>query len=201
MRWFRVHVELIDDPKFIKLGHELRSGLLMTWCVAAANDGRLPPIEDIAIKFRMPEARAARLIDDLRRHGFIDDDEAGSAPHNWAGRQFKSDTDATAPSRSKRYRDRKRDGTVAVTRDDHRVGSVAVTPPRTDHNRTHSELRGVTGHALIEIIDEQALRAWDAYGRATAGKPYPRNKHGTWHHPTKWPPGHEVVHALTQVRR
>ncbi len=27
--------ELIDDPKFIKLGPDLRSGLLMTWCVAA----------------------------------------------------------------------------------------------------------------------------------------------------------------------
>jgi hypothetical protein len=69
MRWFRVYAELIDDPKFIKLAPDLRSGLLMTWCVAAANDGRLPPIEDLAIKFRMPEARAPKLIDDLRRHG------------------------------------------------------------------------------------------------------------------------------------
>ena len=53
MRWFRVYAELIDDPKFIKLG---------------------------------PELRAARLIDDLRRHGFIDEDEKGLAPHNWASR-------------------------------------------------------------------------------------------------------------------
>jgi hypothetical protein len=48
---------MIDDPKFIKLGPDLRSGLIMTWCVAAASEGRLPPIEDLAIKFRMPEAR------------------------------------------------------------------------------------------------------------------------------------------------
>jgi hypothetical protein len=192
MRWFRVHVELIDDPKFIKLGHELRSALLMTWCVAAANDGRLPPIEDIAIKFRMPEARTEKLIDDLRRHGFIDDDEAGSAPHNWAGRQFRSDTDATAPSRSKRYRDRKRDAHASVTRDGHHDGTVAVTPPRTDHTRTYSELGGVTGHALIEIVDEQALRAWDAYGRANTGKAFPRNKRGGWRFPSRWPPGHEA---------
>jgi hypothetical protein len=52
---------MIDDPKFIKLGPDLRSGLIMTWCVAAASEGRLPPIEDLAIKFRMPEARQCCL--------------------------------------------------------------------------------------------------------------------------------------------
>lgn len=30
MRWFRVYAELIDDPKFVKLSPDLRSGLLMT---------------------------------------------------------------------------------------------------------------------------------------------------------------------------
>jgi hypothetical protein len=166
MRWFRVYAELIDDPKFIKLGPELRSGLLMTWCVAAANDGRLPSIEDLAIKFRMPEARAARLIDDLRRHGFIDEDEKGLAPHNWASRQYKSDASA---ERTKRYRHRHRD--------------VTVTAP--DQNRTDNRTEAVT--ALVEVNDEAALAAWDDYGRATRGKAYPRNRWGGWRYPSKWP--------------
>jgi hypothetical protein len=188
-RWFRVYIELIDDPKFIKLGPELRSGLLMMWCVAAANDGRLPPIEDLAIKFRMPEARAGKLIDDLRRHGFVDDDETESAPHNWAGRQYKSDTDETAAERARRYRERKRDASGTVTRDADRDSGVPVTLPRTYQNQIRTEQPGVT---LMEVTDEQALRAWDAYGLATTGKAFPRNRRGGWCHPLKWPPGHEA---------
>ena len=179
MRWFRVYAELIDDPKFIKLGPELRSGLLMTWCVAASNDGRLPSIEDLAIKFRMPEARAARLIDDLRHHGFIDEDEQGLAPHNWAARQFKSDV---SNKRTKRYRERKRD--------------VTVTAP--DQNRTDNRTEAVT--ALVEVNDEAALAAWDAWGIATRGKGYPRNRWGSWRHPSKWPPGHEAEVRSLVVR-
>jgi hypothetical protein len=46
--------------------------------------------------------------------------------------------------------------------------------------------------ADIEVTDEQALAAWDAHGRATTGKPYPRNRRGGWCFPSKWPPGHEA---------
>ena len=45
---------------------------------------------------------------------------------------------------------------------------------------------------LIEVLDDRALAAWDAYGREAAGKPYPRNRRGGWRFPTKWPPGHEA---------
>jgi hypothetical protein len=45
---------------------------------------------------------------------------------------------------------------------------------------------------LVEVADEQALAAWDAYGRATTGKPYPRNRKGSWHFPTEYPPVHAV---------
>jgi hypothetical protein len=46
--------------------------------------------------------------------------------------------------------------------------------------------------ALIEVSDEAALAAWDAYGLATRAKAYPRNRRGGWCFPTKWPPGHEA---------
>jgi hypothetical protein len=32
--------------------------------------------------------------------------------------------------------------------------------------------------------------AWDAYGKARTGKPFPRDSKGGWRHPTQWPPGY-----------
>jgi hypothetical protein len=99
---------LVDDPKFIKLGPELRSGLIMTLCLAAANAGRLPSIEDMAIKFRLSEAKAQKLIDDLRDAGFIDEDESGlSTP--------QLGVTPGAAERMKRHRQRNRDVTGGVT--------------------------------------------------------------------------------------
>lgn len=34
------------------------------------------------------------------------------------------------------------------------------------------------------------LDAWDDFGRKTRGKTFPRNKHGGWRFPTRWPPGY-----------
>jgi len=34
--------------------------------------------------------------------------------------------------------------------------------------------------------------AWDAYGRQENGKPYPRDRKGGWHFPSKYPPGYEA---------
>ena len=118
--WFRVYSELVDDPKFIKLGPDLRSALLMMWCVAAGNNGRLPSLEDMAIKFRMSEDKTCKLLNELKKRGFIDDDETGSEPHNWKGRQYKSDV---STDRVKRFRERQR--------------NVSETPP--EQNRTESE--------------------------------------------------------------
>jgi hypothetical protein len=125
-RWFRVYAELIDDPKFIKLGPDLRNALLMMWCVASANDGRLPAIEDIAIKFRLSEVRTLKLLTELQHCGFIDDDGTGPAPHNWQGRQFLSDVSS---NRVKQFRERRRN--VSST--------VSETPPDTEQIQSRAE--------------------------------------------------------------
>lgn len=44
---------------------------------------------------------------------------------------------------------------------------------------------------LIEVLDQVALEAWDEYGKATRGRPYPRDRRGGWRHPSKYPPGYE----------
>lgn len=37
--------------------------------------------------------------------------------------------------------------------------------------------------------------AWDAYGKATRGRDYPRDRAGGWFFPTRWPPGYETTQA------
>lgn len=59
-----------------------------------------------------------------------------------------------------------------------------------EQTRTDNRTEAVT--ALVEVNDEAALAAWDAWGIATRGKGYPRNRWGGWRHPSKWPPGHEA---------
>ena len=122
---------------------------------------------DLAFTLRNTEDKVTALLDDLVEKGLLDvtgDDPQGRyTPHNWASRQYKSDVSA---ERTKRYRQRQRD--------------VTVTAPDLQ-NRTDNRTEAVT--ALIEVSDEAALAAWDAYGRATTGKAYPWNRRGGWCHP------------------
>jgi hypothetical protein len=159
-RWFRVYSELVDDPKFIRLGPDLRSALLMMWCVAAANDGKLPPLPDMAVKFRLSEARTKKLLDELRRCGFVDDDETGSSPHNWSGRQYKSDV---SNERVKRYRQRK--------------CNVTVTPPDTDTDTEQKKDAAPTGAQVVplpqnpeKIFFDQAVQFLGPDARSLAAK-------------------------------
>ena len=111
------------------------------WCVAAANDGRLPPLEDVAIKFRMPEPRVGSTI-------------CGALAL------------LTMTKRARRHRERKR-----VTREGECDDTLASHPQNRLRIRTEQEQIGVTRHALVEVLDEAALRAWDDYCRLTTGKP------------------------------
>ena len=84
-----------------------------------------------------------------------------------------------------RYRDRKRNARNGADRNE-RNGDGPI-----NINRKIPDQAAVTG-GLIEVTGEQALRAWDEHGRATTGKPYPRNRRGGWCFPSKWPPGREA---------
>lgn len=55
----------------------------------------------------------------------------------------------------------------------------------------HAAVAFAADDGFVEVLDQVQLEAWDAYGRATSGKPYPRDRRGGWRFPSKWPPGYE----------
>lgn len=130
-RWFRVHDDLVDDPKIQLLDGDMVKSLLNLWCLASQNGGVLPPMKEMSFKLRMKPQQVATTIAELSLAGLIDRDGDEYRPHNWDKRQYKSDTDTTAAERSKRYRAKHRDGNAPVTRDDgdsrHASSSVSVS--------------------------------------------------------------------------
>lgn len=125
-RWFRVYDDLVDDPKIQRLPGDLVKALLNLWCLASQNDGVLPAADDIAFKLRMKPAKVEEILSRLGECGLIDSDETSLRPHNWAGRQFKSDV---SNERVKRHRNGKRNVTSTVTE----------TPPDTEQIQRQSK--------------------------------------------------------------
>src|SRR6266851_2626012 len=116
-RWFRFYDDAINDPKILKLPEATRWHWTALLCIASKNDGVLPSMADIALMLRLTPQRAASIVTHLVTAGLLDKTESGFAPHNWNGRQYKTDvTDPTAAERMKRYRKNKRnDRNDAVT--------------------------------------------------------------------------------------
>lgn len=121
-RWFRVYDDVINDPKLLKLPEALRWQWLAMLCVASKNGGKLPANEDIALMLRVPEAKAAEFVTKLVKAKLIDKVDDVFVPHNWEGRQFKSDT---SNDRVKKHRNGKRN--VTQKQDCNVTGSVTDT--------------------------------------------------------------------------
>lgn len=118
-RWFRVYDDAINDPKVLRLPEATRWHWIAVLAIASKNDGALPSIEDIALMLRKSRQAATAILATLKDAGLVDETEAGLAPHNWNGRQFKSDV---STERVQRFRNAKRN--VSST--------VSETPPETD---------------------------------------------------------------------
>jgi hypothetical protein len=116
--WWRAYNEAVNDPKLQLISDLLFRAWFNLMCVASANDGILPAVNDLAFTLRMKPDQVAKVLTQLHSHGLLDKTETSFTPHNWSGRQYKTDTvDPTAASRAKRYRDRKRDDRDATVTD------------------------------------------------------------------------------------
>jgi hypothetical protein len=93
----------------------------------------------------MTEQRAAVLVTELHRAGLLDKVDGGFAPHNWEGRQYKSDN---STERVKRFRERK----SAV--------DPAVSETRPEQSRTETEQNRADAPRAVQVdLVEEALRA------------------------------------------
>lgn len=117
-RWFRSYADTHRNPKVAKLSdrdfrlwHELL-------CLAAENDGIIPPEGDLKHLLRMRLDHCSALLKRFQSGGLLDAVEGGYAPHNWNKRQFKSDT---STERVRKFRTG-----VNVS------GNVSETPPDTE---------------------------------------------------------------------
>jgi hypothetical protein len=156
--WWRAYNEAVNDPKLQLISDSLFRAWFNLMCVASANDGNLPPLKDIAFTLRMAPTKAAQVLAQLHAAGLLDKTDTGFVPHNWNGRQYKSDkVDETAAERMARYRERKRNG---------RNASVTVTAPREQNTDTEDRIGDAreTPSSFTEGSKALASSLWKALG-------------------------------------
>jgi len=128
----------VDDPKVQRLSPILFKAWVNFLCIAKKHDGKLPDSSEIAYRLRITKLKAEYLLGELVKANLFEWKDGIAYPHNWEGRQFKSD-DIT--ERVKRHRGGKGNVSRNVTRN----VSVTVdetldeTLDETDQNRTDTE--------------------------------------------------------------
>jgi len=137
--WLRLYHDIINDPKVLKLPEATRWHYIAMLCIASMNDGILPLLDDIAIQLRVTAAKATEIIATLVKAGLLDKTETGFAPHNWNGRQYKSDV---STERVKRFRNGKRNVS----------SNVSETPPETEAE-TEAEKKDTREDALFAAME------------------------------------------------
>jgi hypothetical protein len=173
--WFRFHTGVVDDPKVQMLSPEMFKHWVNVLCIAAQHDGELPAITVTAFTLRMTEAKAAGILAKLQALDLLDATEKSFKPHNWDGRQYKTDlADNTNAERQKNHRKRKRDelNELKALRDRVRnmqlrngVSHVTAKRPDTETERISSTEDEDTG-----LAEGRPLLSAEALARATPGR-------------------------------
>lgn len=151
-RWFRVYDSVLDDPKVQRLPDNLFRAWVNLMCIASRNDGIIPDgIEAIAFSLRLSVQKTKATIRGLKDAALLDDVETGWQPHNWNGRQYKSDV---STYRVKRFRERSK--------------TVSETPPETEQiqSRTEQTQRAFEDFFKVYPRKEKERAAQDAFGEA-----------------------------------
>ncbi|MGY3535391.1 hypothetical protein [Bradyrhizobium sp. USDA 4452] len=150
--WFRMYGDVINDPKVMRLPEAMRWHWVSLLCVASRHKGKLPPAADVAFELRTTPQRVAALVLELVTAGLLDKLPDGTfAPHNWEGRQYKSDS---STERVREHRDRKK-------RDADVTGNVSSDVTVTDQNRAEQKQSRAEQTGARDQVDlvEESLRA------------------------------------------
>lgn len=171
--WWRAENGSIDHPKLLKLSDAMHRAWYTLMCVASANEGPLPPAEDIALRLRMPVSKVAEWIVKLTAAELFDEVDGVFVPHNWNKRQYKSDKDPTAAERMKRYRKNKRNTVTGVTERNERI---PLRPEAEAETKAETEQSRADASALSNEDSGRktlALQTSVALAFSTRGMPVP----------------------------
>lgn len=141
-RWFRFYADTMRHPKVAKLSDPLFRLWVELLCVAAENDGHIPPANDLKHVLKRRLDHLLRGLEDLLRASLIDSLEDGYRPHGWDKRQYKSDvsTDRVRKFREKRNVSETPPDTETDTETDI-VGDKSPTEQRADYAFTGRTIR------------------------------------------------------------
>lgn len=165
MSWWRAYDESVDDPKLQRMPGELFKAWYNIMCLTSRHGGKLPHIADIAFSLRKPSSQVEKIIADLRERGLVDETDGTLHPHNWNGRQFKSDV---STDRVKEFRKRK--GNDPPTVSGNVSSTVSGTPP--EQSRAESEQKDAATAANGLFPDPDAdyyRRAREVLGKNAGG--------------------------------
>lgn len=175
--WFRLYNEVVDDPKVQQLPPALFRAWVNMLCLVSKHGAALPPLSDISYRLRVTPAKAESLRSELVAAGLFDEEDGSFYPHNWHGRQFKSDV---STDRVKRFRNGH--GNVSETPDETPAPEQSRTeqkqnrekPTRADARRVpfrdfmFSELRRVGIEPVPDVAD---WKQYESFLLKTDGKP------------------------------
>lgn len=157
--WWRAYNEALHDPKLQLISDALFRAWFNVMCIASANDGELPALAEIAFALRIKPEKAAALLAQLHRVGLLDKTDTGFEPHNWKGRQYKSDvTDNTNAARQKRYRENRRNRESNVTRN----AVTNVTPKRPDTEQIQNRAEQTRDVSIEADLAKAIVKAFEA---------------------------------------
>lgn len=167
-RWFRFYDDAMNDPKLLRLSDAMFRAWMTLLCIASKHEGKLPPADDIALMLRLKTTTVATWITELSASGLLDNVDGVFAPHNWDGRQYKSDS---SNERVKRHRQHKRNVTCNVT------DTVTVTAPETDTDTEQKKDAAPVGAHVVSITPspekiffDQAVQFLGTDARSLAAK-------------------------------
>jgi len=109
--WFRFYNGAVNDPKVQRLPPTLFRFWVNVLCLASANAGTLPALEDMEFTLRISANQLSEFIGKLVSSGLLEQNGETFQPHNWNVRQFKSDG---STERVKRFRERSSNATVTA---------------------------------------------------------------------------------------
>ena len=180
MKWFRLHLEILDDYKVSSLSdHEFRTWIKLL-CIAANTMGKLPSVEEIAFRLRFTTARTQSVLSRLIELRLIDEVAGGLIPHNWDVWQYKSDC-STERVRSHRetFQKRSRNGHCNVSEtpsDTDTDTEPPISPPSGGVSQTRSAPLSAPLSAPRLPIAKWFAEFWETYprrvGRKAAEKKY-----------------------------